>query len=43
MPKIHFRNQGETVPVDMEQENAKKEMKADIKKRVEELKKAGFT
>ncbi len=43
MPKIHFRGQGETVPVDMERENAKKEQKAEIRKRVEEMEKAGMT
>lgn len=43
MPKIHFRNQGETVPVNMQEENDKKELKADIRRRVAEMEKAGMT
>jgi tripartite-type tricarboxylate transporter receptor subunit TctC len=43
MQKIHFRNQGETVPVNMEEEEAKREIRADIKRRVEAMREAGMT
>lgn len=43
MPKIHFRERGETVPVNMQEEEAKREMKSEIKKRVEAMREAGMT
>jgi hypothetical protein len=43
MPKIHFREKDGIVPVNMQEENAKREMKAEIRKRVDAMREAGIT